>query len=600
MNKNIFSVQQFISLLVQRNELKKRHPVKLMLFFLNSLALQIRKKIGFKAGTRSLRKIGHKLQMGSRLIGYSVLIIFLLTLGWLWKGNIIFAQSATTVSVAPASQTLDTGVTGSVDINVANMVNAGAYQFTLTFDPTLMQVTSVNDGGFLSVPNRTSIPLTPIIDNTNGRVVMGAVSFGIVDGPSGDGTLATINFTTSGQGTTSLSLSNVILLNILAQNVSLVSQNGSLTVGFAPSPSPTILPTPLPTIDPTPTPLPTPVPTPDPTPTPTPLPTPIPTPTPTPLPSIDPSPTPLPSATSNPTPTPVPSPSATPAPSPTSVMWLELETTPVLINEQFVVSLNLDTLGASIAGLDARILFDPRRARVIRIDDNKLLPETPRTVFNNGNGTIELSQIVPPNESFNGAGEVARFVVRPLLSGELALAFDFVANARNESNVIENATGVDILIQPDELLIDVFEPADLILHLTTPSESTISGHIVRGTLTDTESSWSASRVDTDVNGMSEPVRLDNSFIQTIKTFLFKVSGFLRRRFTVDVQPGVNDFDLGALKAGDLNDDGIVNTLDISLMYDRWFRTGTADYNRDGIVNTYDYWVLTQNYFEVDE
>lgn len=520
-----------------------------------------------------------------------VLIIFAILAGfsfWFVKTITARAQTATTVSVFPANQTLDTAVSGSVDVRVANVANAGAYQFTLTFDPTLMQVTSVNDAAFLSVPDRTAIPLTPIIDNTNGRIVMGAVSFGIVDGPSGDGTLATINFTTSGQGTTPLTLSNVILLNILAQNISSISQDGALTVGFAPSPSPTILPTPLPT----------PVPTPDPTPTPLPTPIPTPVPTPTPLPSLDPSPTPLP--TVDPTPTPIPSPTVTPTPSPTSIMWLELETSPVLINEQFVVSLHLDTLGASIAGLDARILFDPRRARVIRIDDNKLLAETPRTVFNNGNGTIELSQIMPPNESFNGTGEVARFVVRPLLSGELALVFDFVANARNESNVIENATGADILIQPEDLLIDVFEPADLILHLTTPSESTISGHSVRGTLTDTESSWSATRVDTDINGTSEPVRLDNSFIQTIKTFLFKVSGFLRRRFTVDVRPGVNDVDLGAIKAGDLNDDGIVNTLDISLMYDRWFRTGTADYNRDGIVNTYDYWVLTQNYFEVDE
>ena len=59
-------------------------------------------------------------------------------------------------------------------------------------------------------------------------------------------------------------------------------------------------------------------------------------------------------------------------------------------------------------------------------------------------------------------------------------------------------------------------------------------------------------------------------------------------------------DLGALKAGDLNNDGIVNNLDLSLMYDQWFGSGTADFNRDEVVNTADYWIVLQNFLAEDE
>ena len=50
-------------------------------------------------------------------------------------------------------------------------------------------------------------------------------------------------------------------------------------------------------------------------------------------------------------------------------------------------------------------------------------------------------------------------------------------------------------------------------------------------------------------------------------------------------------------AGDINADGIVNNLDLSLMYDDWFGSvARSDLNSDGIVNSADYWLLTQNFF----
>ena len=77
---------------------------------------------------------------------------------------------------------------------------------------------------------------------------------------------------------------------------------------------------------------------------------------------------------------------------------------------------------------------------------------------------------------------------------------------------------------------------------------------------------------------------------------------MRERFSLTVNPGTNSVDLGRLKAGDLNDDGIINTIDLSLMYDQWIPSpaGNADLTRDGVVNSADYWAITQNYLAVDE
>jgi len=58
--------------------------------------------------------------------------------------------------------------------------------------------------------------------------------------------------------------------------------------------------------------------------------------------------------------------------------------------------------------------------------------------------------------------------------------------------------------------------------------------------------------------------------------------------------------LPVLKAGDLNDDGIINSLDWSSMNTNWF-TGDAisDINRDGIVNSIDFSWMNKNWLQSD-
>ncbi len=58
--------------------------------------------------------------------------------------------------------------------------------------------------------------------------------------------------------------------------------------------------------------------------------------------------------------------------------------------------------------------------------------------------------------------------------------------------------------------------------------------------------------------------------------------------------------LSVLKAGDLNDDGIINSLDWSSMNSNWFTgNATSDINKDGIVNTIDFSWMNKNWLQAD-
>jgi len=486
-----------------------------------------------------------------------------------------------TVSIAPADQTVAQGQEVSIAVTLQNNTEeVGGFEFALQYDPTLLQITDWSVGALLGSTGNTVIPLENI-DNPSGIAAFGGLSFGSNPGATGDGTLAIITFATTGIGSSTFGLNSVVVTTPLAGEILTEMVDGAVTVNDAlPSPTPSVTPSPTPTV------------TPEPTPTPTPTPEPSVTPTPTPVPS------PTPSATPVATPDPSPSPSATPEPTtgPTALSFAF--TPPAVIDEEFTVDVNFTT-SQPVLGVDAVVLFDPTRITAISVDDANLLGSTPRIKINNGNGSISISQVAQVGQAFTGTGRMATLHLRGFVGGQTALAFEYRPGKKNESNAISSITGDDILEQPEQLLIDIVNPAYLAISLTTPSEDEVLGHTIDGTLTAEGSTFSA-QMTTDATGTSNQVKLDNSFIGTLKTFFFKVSGYLRKSFSLDVIPGLNQSDIGALKAGDLNDDGIVNTVDVSLMYDVWFETGTADFNRDGVVNTSDYFILTQNYLQEDE
>ncbi|ACV62797.1 Ig domain protein group 2 domain protein [Desulfofarcimen acetoxidans DSM 771] len=143
----------------------------------------------------------------------------------------ITTGSATIVGIDPATKTVSAGDTFDLDVLITPATAIAGAQFNLSYDPAVLQVNSVTEGGLLKQNGNTSFFLTGVIDNNSGLLnnVAGAIttSGGEV---SGAGSLAVISFTAKATGTSTLTLSNVIAANKAAQAVPVQVNGGSVTV----------------------------------------------------------------------------------------------------------------------------------------------------------------------------------------------------------------------------------------------------------------------------------------------------------------------------------------------------------------------------------
>ena len=98
-----------------------------------------------------------------------------------------------TVRIAPASQQAPMGQQFVVNVAIDNVVNLGAFQFTLNFNPGVLRYVSTEMGPFLTSTGR--VASCPISDSGQGIVRLGCITYGAKPaGPSGSGILATITF----------------------------------------------------------------------------------------------------------------------------------------------------------------------------------------------------------------------------------------------------------------------------------------------------------------------------------------------------------------------------------------------------------------------
>ena len=204
------------------------------------------------------------------------------------------------VFVSPFSQ-ITTAATVSVDIRVANVIDLGSYEFTLSWDDAVLSFMGANNGAFLGSTGRSVLCSPPT--SGAGTVSFGCWTTGDQAGPDGDDILTeTIRFSTLAGGESLLTLSIVSLSDTGGVPIETTTTDGSITFD-APA---TVTLTPIETPAPTDTPPPAPTDTPEPAPTDTPPPAPTDTPPPAPTDTPPPTPTDTPEATATDTPEPAP------------------------------------------------------------------------------------------------------------------------------------------------------------------------------------------------------------------------------------------------------------------------------------------------------
>jgi general secretion pathway protein D len=140
---------------------------------------------------------------------------------------------ADTISIQSPATNPTVGDTFIVDVNVADITDLYAFQFDLSFDPTLLSAVSVAEGAFLPSSGTTFfIPGT--IDNVGGTITANADTLiGAIPGVTGDGTLVEVELTALAPGTSALSFGNEILLDSSLNDITAETtfQNGSVTIG---------------------------------------------------------------------------------------------------------------------------------------------------------------------------------------------------------------------------------------------------------------------------------------------------------------------------------------------------------------------------------
>lgn len=150
----------------------------------------------------------------------------------------IYQTIAGVVSCAPTKVKIDPPIkrvarnvpTFTLNVVIQDVVNLGAFQFDVTYNPSIVHVTSVSIGAFPGSTGRTVSPVGPVIDNSAGRVTFGAFTFGTQPGPNGTGVLAIITFAPRAGGTSPIQIQNLQVADIASNPISASIENGQVEI----------------------------------------------------------------------------------------------------------------------------------------------------------------------------------------------------------------------------------------------------------------------------------------------------------------------------------------------------------------------------------
>lgn len=155
------------------------------------------------------------------------IILFVVFLG-------IQMYSQTTLLVNPSSQTIGASEVFTTTIEILQVSNLGAWEFEVSFDPSLLQANNITLGSFAGSTGNTVIPIASNIDNVNGILESAVSSFGSNQGASGSGVLISIEWVSAGSITNSITtdliLQNEQILELNATPIPVTLQNGTITI----------------------------------------------------------------------------------------------------------------------------------------------------------------------------------------------------------------------------------------------------------------------------------------------------------------------------------------------------------------------------------
>lgn len=137
--------------------------------------------------------------------------------------------AASVVSVDPPSESVPVGELFTVDIKVDYAENLYGFQFSMSFDKTKLNATSVDYMGYLNEPAN---PWYQEVNNTSGFVALAVLSHYPATGKTGGSPppLAKIHFRAIGVGSVALHLYDTILVNDQGLEISTTTADGQVNI----------------------------------------------------------------------------------------------------------------------------------------------------------------------------------------------------------------------------------------------------------------------------------------------------------------------------------------------------------------------------------
>jgi Cohesin domain len=148
-----------------------------------------------------------------------------------------WADPIPVVSITPDTKMVGLGGAFALEIGITNVSDLFAFQFDLGFGPGILSAQRISEGLFLP-GGGTTVFILGTIDNAAGTITATADSLiGAISGVNGSGVLADVQFTALAPGTSTITLSNVLLLNSTLSPIDFSIGNGSVTVTSVPEPA---------------------------------------------------------------------------------------------------------------------------------------------------------------------------------------------------------------------------------------------------------------------------------------------------------------------------------------------------------------------------
>lgn len=134
------------------------------------------------------------------------------------------------------------------------------------------------------------------------------------------------------------------------------------------------------------------------------------------------------------------------APAGSASILFDPETVSTNAGDSFTTAVWLDTNGASVGGVGAKITFDPAILSVEKIETQPVFPDYPATTFDNTTGKIVISGIVNnPNELYSGKAQFATISWKAKSGGNANITLDYTPNQTSDSNIAVLYGNGDIL-----------------------------------------------------------------------------------------------------------------------------------------------------------